>query len=76
MANVQSQDNPIVGPPIYAQYQSSLQAFPEDDTQWISDLNLNVRHRVAAGLGSFLGTKVARRVNALRLATARRYSRG
>ena len=58
VANVQSQDNPIVGPPIYAQYQSSLQAFPEDDTQWISDLNLNVRHRVAAGLGVFLVQKL------------------
>jgi hypothetical protein len=46
-------EDPIVVPPIYGQRQASLPTVPEaaPTPSWLRDLNLDPRHRAAAGLG-------------------------
>jgi len=47
----ESSDAPIVGPPIYARFQQSLQRLPDAAAGWVNELNLDARNRTAAGLG-------------------------
>ena len=50
--------DPTVGPPIYAHFHQSLQQLSDKSPLWLNDLNLDVRNRVAAGLGVFLVQKL------------------
>ena len=44
----------IVGPPLYGQWHAKQRAIPDDDNppNWFRELNMDPRHRVAAGLGA------------------------
>lgn len=51
-------DYPIVGPPLYCKWHVGLEGIPPEnlldqhyDPQWFRDLNLGLRHRVAASVG-------------------------
>ena len=46
-------DDPVVAPPIYGQRQASQPTVPDaaQPPHWLRDLNLDPRHRAAAGLG-------------------------
>ncbi len=54
----ESTSEPIVGPPIYAHFHHSSEGMFDQQPNWLSDLNLNVRHRSAAGLGVFFVQKL------------------
>jgi hypothetical protein len=41
-----------VAPPIYGRWHAAATAIHETDPGWLADLNLDVRYRVAAGLGT------------------------
>jgi len=43
--------DPVVGPPLYGQFQQSQPRLP-NSASWMRDLNLDPRHRAAAGLGA------------------------
>ena len=47
---------PIVRPPLYGSYHAAVQQTPAPDTGpvWLRDLNLDPRHRAAAGLGTLV----------------------
>ena len=47
-------DDPSVGPPLYGQWPAASPAVPgdADEPAWLRELNLDPRHRAAAGLGT------------------------
>jgi hypothetical protein len=47
---------PVVGPPVYGTYQAAVRQAPAPAAApvWLGDLNLDPRHRVAAGLGTLV----------------------
>lgn len=50
--------DPVVGPPIYAHFHRGVQQLSDQSPKWLNDLNLDIRHRIAAGLGVFLVQKL------------------
>ena len=52
-ASAEGVEAPIVTPPIYGQWYPGVTRVPEElgEPRWLADLNLDPRHRVAAGMG-------------------------
>jgi hypothetical protein len=51
MIRAELNDEPIVAPPIYGSWQTVLQRIDSTTPAWVRELNLDPRHRAAAGLG-------------------------
>jgi hypothetical protein len=47
-------DDPIVAPPIYGSWHTAQKRIDQDTPSWVRELNLDPRHRAAAGLGTLV----------------------
>jgi hypothetical protein len=48
-------ESPLLGPPIYGRWQAQVERVPDDDQPgWLESLNLDPRHRAAAGFGTLI----------------------
>lgn len=51
-SNTLPEEDPVVLPPLYGQWHADQKAVEENSPYWFQEVNLDVRYRIAAGLGA------------------------